>query len=100
DGNPENYPIFREYQRRCEVVRDLMEQAVTSDVAMATAVEKLDAAQMLLNELIDAGRGDVMDEMAVALYEDVVYLEGLALRLQAGITAETFVYSLADIDRL
>lgn len=100
EGSPENYPIFREYQRRSDIVRALITEAVTSDVALAVAGEKLEAAQMLLGELIDAERGDVMDEMAASLYEDAVYLEGLALRLQAGITSETFVYSLTGIDRL
>lgn len=90
----------QEYQRRRDIVCDVLAQATTSDVAVQAVEQKLADTRMLLEELVMAGRGDVTDTLTDALQIDMEYLEGLLVRLQAGIAAETFPYALADVERL
>jgi len=99
-GVPEDYPIYNEYLRRCEIIEELIPQAITSDVAIVATEERLAAAHMLVQELVDAGRGNVRDDMVEALMVDIAYLEGLVMRLREGIISETFPYSLKGVDRL
>jgi hypothetical protein len=85
-----------EYRRREALVRAVRAAAVTPEAALRAAQQKLAYATVLRDELAAAG-----DETLVQAHTvDVHYLAGLLTRLQAGISSETFVYSLADVERL
>jgi len=91
--------LFDEYQRRFDIVNELLPQSSTPQAAMAAAEQKRSDIEMLLMELIDAGRSDVSDALAGNLSIDHDYLVGLINRMESAIAAEMFHTPLFEMPR-
>lgn len=91
--------LFEEYQRRLDIVDQLLPQSVTPEAAIAAAEQKRKDIEMLLMELVDAGRNDVNDTLAQNLSIDHDYLVGLINRLDAAIASQMFHTPLFEMPR-
>ncbi len=91
--------LFDEYQRRLDLVDQLLPQAVTPEAAIAAAEQKRQDTEMLLMELVDANRTDVNDTLAANLSIDHDYLVGLINRMDAAIASEMFHTPLFEMPR-
>lgn len=89
--------LAAEYERRKQMVCDLMDAATTNEAALAAVEQRLRDAEMLLDELADAVANDTM---RVALTVDVAYLHGLYDRMGHTIADHTYTYALANVERL
>ena len=89
--------LAAEYQRRKQVVRELMDAAVTNEDALNTIEHRLRNAELRIDEMVQSHRSDATHTNLII---DVEYLHGLYNRMQRAITDNTYIYALENVKRL